>query len=636
MTAAQAPLAAARGALVLLLPLLASLALLASPAPSRAATTRVDGTRPVEIDAPSALKDLLVGNLDLARAARLTGDAALDDSEWGRLIGAAPAQARELVATEGFFDATITVEPVDDAARTIRLHVVPGPQADVDRVTLQFDGDLDRAASDGDAAARRAEADLQRAWAMPVGTPFRNAKWSDAKAQWLALLRARGYGAATFSGTSATVDPQTHGVRLFLVADSGPQFRAGTIVVDGLERQSEATVRHLAGFGAGAPLEETRLLDWQDRLQKTGLFDQVAVTYDPDPATADHATVTVHVHEQRLQQATVAVGVSTNTGPRTELSYTHRLPFGQPVTSASKLVWGRDQRSFSSDLVTHPDDQFHSWLLGVAADRLTTRPVDASEDTVESGHVRFGRTRDTTQFERLVFAQVERAKDCAAPGCIDARAATLNQNNVWRRVDSVILPTDGWTLSTQAAVGLTRGEDSGLALPRKTSPSPFARLYARATAYQPLPGKWYASERLEVGQVLVKDDVEVPDPELFRAGGDDSVRGYPYRSLAPTRTYDCDPLTTDCTGYTRVVGGKSLVTASVEIAHPISDNLPSVWWAAFVDVGAAAPRFNDLQAAAGPGLGIRWRSPVGPLRIDWAWGEKLHRGRLSLSLGIAF
>ena len=64
--------------------------------------------------------------------------------------------------------------------------------------------------------------------------------------------------------------------------------------------------------------------------------------------------------------------------------------------------------------------------------------------------------------------------------------------------------------------------------------------------------------------------------------------------------------------------------------------MPSVQWAAFLDGGRAADSVADLKPALGYGLGLRWRSPVGPLKVDWAWGEERGRGRLHLSLGVNF
>jgi translocation and assembly module TamA len=126
-----------------------------------------------------------------------------------------------------------------------------------------------------------------------------------------------------------------------------------------------------------------------------------------------------------------------------------------------------------------------------------------------------------------------------------------------------------------------------------------------------------------VGQVFGADGVQVPETQRFRAGGDDSVRGYAYRSLTP-QIAGVD------------VGGRVLGTASIEIAHPLSPSLPSLWGAAFVDAGTAAARWRDYKPEWGAGLGLRWRSPVGPLRADVAYGEAVRQWRLHLSVGIAF
>jgi len=149
------------------------------------------------------------------------------------------------------------------------------------------------------------------------------------------------------------------------------------------------------------------------------------------------------------------------------------------------------------------------------------------------------------------------------------------------------------------------------------------RLYTRLTWYQTLGSAWYGNARLEVGQVLTRNVIGVPDTLLFRAGGDDSVRGYGYRTLGPT----VDGVTT---------GGRNLLTGSVEIARPISAKSPAYWWAAFIDAGNAADRWTDLKPVFGYGLGLRWRSPVGPLRVDVAYGQEERRARLHLSVGIAF
>jgi translocation and assembly module TamA len=203
----------------------------------------------------------------------------------------------------------------------------------------------------------------------------------------------------------------------------------------------------------------------------------------------------------------------------------------------------------------------------------------------------------------------------------DVVASTLNFHGVWRDVDSILLPTRGQSLALQSGIGIVRALDhDGVA---GQGSGGFTRLHLRAHWWRPFGRDWYTQARLEVGQVFAGDDVAVPDTQRFRAGGDDSVRGYAWRSLTP-QLNGVD------------VGGRVMATASIEVAHPISERLPNVWWAAFVDAGRAADHWRGFKPAWGAGLGVRWRSPVGPLRADVAYGEEVKALRLHLSVGIAF
>ena len=171
------------------------------------------------------------------------------------------------------------------------------------------------------------------------------------------------------------------------------------------------------------------------------------------------------------------------------------------------------------------------------------------------------------------------------------------------------------TVETGAGYAFSATEDSGR----------FARVRARITAYWPLGDAWFAQVRGEAGVVFTGDKVTVPFTLLFRAGGDESVRGYGYQSLGPV-----DPATG------QAVGGRVLAAGSLEVARPFSSKSPAWLGAVFLDTGNAANRWEDFSAARGYGVGVRWRSPVGPLRIDLAYGEKVHKARLHFSVGVVF
>jgi translocation and assembly module TamA len=291
---------------------------------------------------------------------------------------------------------------------------------------------------------------------------------------------------------------------------------------------------------------------------------------------------------------------------------------GTDWVSKNKIELGPALKSWEGSLTSHPlDDLYRNLLAGTAAQLRT-------DDQTQTGWTaRVGRTQDTPRFERLYFVELAHAR-LDSLGVLAASADAVSANYQWirRDLDSVLLPTRGNTLSLQGAVGYGRGK---LTVFDETAEErgPFVRAYARYTWYRPFAKDWYATVRAEAGQVFTHNVISVPDTVLFRAGGDESVRGYGYRTLGPT----IDGV---------VTSGRTLATASVEVARPISPKYPAFWWAAFVDAGNAADRWSELHPALGYGVGLRWRSPVGPLRVDLAYGQEVRQFRVHLSVGIAF
>jgi translocation and assembly module TamA len=132
--------------------------------------------------------------------------------------------------------------------------------------------------------------------------------------------------------------------------------------------------------------------------------------------------------------------------------------------------------------------------------------------------------------------------------------------------------------------------------------------------------------RAEAGAVLAKSDITLPSTQLFLTGGDTSVRGYGYHELGVTLA---DGQTTS---------GRYLGLASVEWQRPIVVNGHLTDWEStvFIDAGSVANKAAELRAKFGVGIGARWKSPVGPLQIDLAYGVAVERFRLHLNVGFAF
>lgn len=575
------------------------------------------------VQAPQPLRGVLEQHLDLAQAIRSPQARLLSNAEWARLAAAAPAQAHTLAQTEGYFDALASVawenvdEPREPGQPRVVLSVEPGAHTHVGRITFEVQGELADAMDEGNADARTLWQDVQHDWALGQGKVFRNAAWENAKAAVLTQLRAQGYAAATWAGTGAEVDAADHSVRLFLVADSGPLFRAGAIEVSGTQHHDAERVRMMADFKPGDALTEARLLDFQTRLLKSGLFDQAAVLLEPDASQAAAAPIKVTVRETPLQSATVSLGYAANAGPGVKVEYAHRLPFGRPLITRHKVQLSRAYQAWDGDVTTHMDAEFNRWLLGGTLERYSE--VD---DTQQGLRLRLGRLREVPNHDRLIFAEVEGARACTGVdgtrACGSTWAVSGNVHHILRRLDNNVLPTDGWALNLQAGLGYTSGNATGS--------GPFSRLYGRATGFWPLTfgeRTWYAQARVEAGAVLARDGVTPPESQRFRAGGDESVRGYGWRTLAPT----ADGVAT---------GGAYLLTASAEVARPLFDDLPMLLGAVFIDAGDAVNSWRDYRPALGVGAGVRVRSPIGPLKVDLAWGQEDQALRLHLSLGITF
>ena len=176
-------------------------------------------------------------------------------------------------------------------------------------------------------------------------------------------------------------------------------------------------------------------------------------------------------------------------------------------------------------------------------------------------------------------------------------------------------PSSGYGLGFEVGGGTTLGDNR----------QPYTRSVGRWLGIQSLQ-RGRIAMRAEAGAVLAKDSAAIPGTQLFRTGGDSTVRGYGYRDIGI-------PLANGVTG-----PGRTLAVGSVEWQRPIlRGGLPSEWEnTLFVDAGAVADKPQDLRPSVGVGTGVRWRSPIGPLQADVAYGIKAKQLRLHLSVGFVF
>ncbi|WAC75224.1 BamA/TamA family outer membrane protein [Roseateles sp. SL47] len=572
------------------------------------------------IDAPPELRSLLMTHLDLARFRDTPEDQRLTAAELRRLAAVAPEQARQLLETAGYFNAKVRTEEVgdlNDGIRNLRLVVDTGPRALVGSLDLRIEGPLKAMAERGDKFAIALERTLTQSWQLPAHSGFSQGDWAAAKNALLTRARAQGYPLARMTHSQAVVMADENTVDVAVTLETGPLFTLGELKVEGLKHQPEAAVRRLAGYKEHDAYNERLLLDFQERLLGTQLFDSASVEINPELVNPEpgvekvEVPVTAKLREAARQQVTTSVGYHSVNGPTVGIEHTHRKPFDLNIRERTKLTLGRDNSSIDTEISSHPQPNMQRSLAALYAERLK------SGDQVNVNlRGRLGYARETEPEDRLQYVEVLRSWE-HAPNVQTtmAGAVSLNQQNIWRRVDSKLLPTKGWTASVVFGGGWASSN---------TEPNgPFGKAVGKFYWYTPLPGRWLFSSRVEMGQILAKGKLGLPEALRFRTGGDDTVRGYAYNELGPL----------DSSG--NQTGGRVLLDGSVEVSHPLTPKIPQLMGAVFVDAGQAAQNWGSYKPAYAVGAGLRYRSPVGVLRMDFARGNLADKYRFHFSVAIA-
>ncbi len=555
----------------------------------------------VEVEAPDELKPLLVQYLEAARAARM-GEP-LDEAEVARLRSVSEDTARELLATEGYFSPQIdsSMTQVGDDW-VLRYAVAPGPRTLVRTVNIDFAGALAKAEGRGARLRERAE----RSFTLQPEMPFRQADWDVAKVAVLRPLLTIRYPAAHLAASEARINPAAQAADLTVTVDSGPAFFYGEPVISGSQRYPESIIRNLSPLKPGQPYRQQDLLDYQAALDMSGYYAQATVHIEPDPALAAAVPVRVNVVERPEKLFSVGAGVSTDTGARVQVSWTHRDILNRGLrldldarleterqTGAAELAWPRNANGYENSL------------------GLQLKQEDIEGQETRSTVLAAKRSRTRGQIEATLSLQYQIEQQTIAD-VLDVRNRALTANYAWtqRTIGRAFYPRRGYVLTLQ-------GGGASEALLSDTS---FIRLYGRHTHFFRAGDNGRLILRGELGSVLAQTRDGIPTDFLFRAGGDNSVRGYAYQSLG--RTLDGG-----------VVSVRHLATGSVEYHHFFEGN----WgMAVFVDAGDAADSRGDLSPAFGYGVGARYRSPVGPINLDLAYGEATDEFRLHFSLGVSF
>ncbi|OJA35970.1 autotransporter assembly complex protein TamA [Burkholderia ubonensis] len=552
----------------------------------------------VEIDAPRAVRKLLKSHLDIARFGKRND---VSDDQFDFLVTATPQQVRDLTATEGYFSPVVRTDVrTRDGKRSVQIAVDPGPQTVVSSVDLTFNGPVGSEDPKQEAATRFA-------FSLKTGEPFTQAGWDAAKGAALRQLQSRRYLGAKITASEARVDPRTQRATLAVTFDSGPTFTIGKVDVEGVRRYPEKIVTNVNPLSEGEIYDVQRITELQRQLQNTPYYASVAIDVGNDTEKPDQTPVHVKVSEYPYNSVRGGVGYATDTGPHIQGAYTYLDTFGAawPLTVSGRLDQIQQYGQVQLSMPPGP----RAWTNSVLASYTNT---DVSDTRIYSARVGVQRTRTGQYIDyaySLMFYQDRLKQNGAGPTM--SRALVPQWAWTRRNVDDPLFPRSGNLIHAEA----------GFAIKNVLTDQTFIRGYARGQQYVPIGKRDLFVFRAELGGVFTSgSSTGVPASLLFRAGGSNSVRGYGYQSIGNSVAGSVLPT-------------KYLTTGTAEYQHWFNRD----WGAAtFFDVGTATDAWGEKVFYKGIGVGARWRSPVGPINVDLAYGLRNHSVRPYLTLGIAF
>ena len=552
------------------------------------------------------IRDFLLQHLDLQRYRSLSD---LDETELARLLRDADVQARELLGTLGFFKPTLRWSQ-DKSVNTstlgrVLLDVDTGPVASISEVQWQWLGDVA-----SDAAAQAQLKAIEKQWALPVGKPFSQNAWNQAKNQALRQLLAERYPWGRILHSLALVDEPTNQVRLWLTLESGPAVRLGALQISGADKYGSTQVERLARLPVGQVYRQNDLLEAQQRLVTSGFYDSVFVSLDAEGQAAQ-APVKIELKESLRQKWVVGLGVRSDSGARVSAEHTHHSLPGLHWRSLSKLSLDQDLQSASLDLLAPPDASLWRWNTSAKFDRENVFDVP-----LQSQRWRAGRTQLGERIDRSYFAQYDSSR-LQGDALLQRESISANYGWTWRNYDTLPFPNRGLGVGIQLGAGVPLGD------PRE----PYVRWHVKGLGFLPLgTSMGRLAVRAEMGSVVSRDTSNLPATQLFWTGGDNSVRGYAPNSIGVT----------DASG--AMVPGRYMAAGSIEWQRPVRHKGQTTDWegAVFIDAGSVSNDTAELKPQIGYGIGARWRSPVGPVRMDLAYAQALHKLRLHLSVGFTF
>src|SRR5690606_22096955 len=520
-----------------------------------------------------------------------------DERELLRYSRIAREQAQKALQALGYYNAVIDSEVIAGEPPRLSLRVKPGPPVRLRTVRVRVEG-----------SAAELKSFQNPQGALEPGTTLNHGRYEEIKQRIANQASRFGFFEGRFTRQRLAVDPRENFADIELVFESGPRYHLGEVSFEGDAPFDADLLERMVPFEPGTPYDSEWVAELSQALQSSGYFEGVRVDANPANASEQRIPVSVLLTTREPRTLGLGLGFSTDVGPRIRLDWTRHWvnPQGHSYGAEAELSAPRQNVGLWYDVPLDPP----------LTDKLRY-----------AGGYQYEELGDNDSLSRLLTVGPEWHR---------------RLDNGWKRV---------WWLKWQHE-DYRLGDDSGVSTPlmpgiaysllrsdNRIDPNRGYRLeFELAGAKQGLMsdadlihanamlkglGTLFERHRflgsVQLGANITDEYTQVPPSLRYFAGGDQSVRGYDYQSLSPTNS-DGDR-----------IGGRYQFAVSAEYQYEIIEK-----WrvATFYDQGNSFNSLDFPTLKSSVGLGVRWVSPVGPIRVDLAHPLDGEGGvRLHFSMG---
>lgn len=520
-----------------------------------------------------------------------------NEDELLRYSRIAQEQANKALQALGYYHADIEPKVTGGDNPTLTLRIRPGEPVRFRDITVRVEG----------------PASELKAFRVPrnrlkQGAVLNHGQYEAVKQQILNQASRYGFFDGRFEQQRLAIDPSINTADVDLVFNSGPRYVLGDVSFEGDSPFDPDLLARMVPFDAGTPYDSELVAELNQAMQSSGYFEGVRV--DANPVNAEQRRIPVAVQLTTREPRTLGFGLgySTDVGPRMRFDFTRHWvnPQGHSYGIESELSAPRQNVGLFYDVPLDPPltDKLR-YAAGYQYEELSNKDSLSRLLTVgPEWHRKLPSGWQRVWSLKWRHEQYELGDDSGTSSLLMPGVAYN-----FLRSDNRLDPSRGYRLRFELSAA-----KEGL-----LSDADLVHATATVKGLTTLGGRHRFLGRVEVGSNWTNEYTNVPPSMRYFVGGDQSVRGYDYQSLSPTNS-DGDR-----------IGGRYQLAVSAEYQYSLTEK-----WrvATFVDQGNSFDSLEMPSLKSSVGVGVRWVSPVGPIRVDLAHPLDSEGGvRLHFSMG---